>query len=85
MPKFYVQSDQVQVVLDADDAMQAAVIAFQEWCERKTESMFDEKEDDCQLGNEIFVSEAGFDASDGETFPTLDILMAWQVVPVGVG
>ena len=29
MPKFYVQSEQVKVVLDAHDAQQAAVTAFQ--------------------------------------------------------
>jgi uncharacterized protein YhfF len=29
MPKFYVQSGQVQVMLDAQDAEQAAIAAFQ--------------------------------------------------------
>ena len=34
--------------------------------------------------NEILVSEEGFGAVDAESFQTLDILMAWQVVPVEV-
>ena len=85
MPKFYVQSGQVQVVLDAQDAEQAAITAFQWWCERQAEAMFDvfgDDDDDRQLGNEMLVSEAGFGAGDAESFPTLDILMAWQVEPV---
>ena len=87
MPKFYVQSGQVQVILDAQDAEQAAITAFQWWCERQAEAMFDvfaDDADDRQLGNEILVSEAGFEAGDAESFPTLDILMAWQVEPVEV-
>ena len=40
--------------------------------------------EECQLGNEILVSEIGFGAVDAEIFPTLDILMAWQVEPVEV-
>ena len=82
MPEFYVQSGQVQVILDAQDAEQAAISAFQRWCERQAEAMFGGDTDDRQLGNEIFVSEAGFGAVDAESFPTLDILMAWQVEPV---
>ena len=84
MPKFYVQSGQVQVILDAQDAEQAALTAFQWWCERQAEAMFANESDDRQLGNEILVSEAGFGAVDAESFPTLDILMAWQVEPVEV-
>jgi hypothetical protein len=89
MPKFYVQSGQVQVILDAQDAEQAAITAFQWWCERQAEAMFDlfddDDADDRQLGNEMLVSEAGFGAGDAESFPMLDILMAWQVEPVEVG
>lgn len=90
MPKFYVQSGQVQVILDAQDAEQAAITAFQWWCERQAEAMFDvfdddDDDDDRQLGNEMLVSEAGFGAVDAESFQTLDILMAWQVEPVEVG
>ena len=47
-------------------------------------NVFDDDADDRQLGNEILVSEAGFGAGDAEAFPTLDILMAWQVEPVEV-
>jgi len=88
MPKFYVQSGQVQVILDAQDAEQAAITAFQWWCERQAEAMFDvfgDDADDRQLGNEILVSEAGFGTVDAESFQTLDILMAWQMEPVEVG
>jgi hypothetical protein len=87
MPKFYVQSGQVQVILDAQNAEQAAITAFQWWCERQAEAMFnvfDDDAEDRQLGNEMLVSEAGFGAGDAESFQTLDILMAWQVEPVEV-
>jgi len=85
MPKFYVQSGQVEVVLEALDAHQAAVTAFQWWCDRQAEAMFGGIEEDCQLGNEMVVSELGFGGAGAEAFPTLDILMAWQVEPVEVG
>ena len=84
MPKFYVESGQVQVVLDALDTQQAAITAFQWWCDRQSEAMFGGDAEACQLGNEMLVSETGFGAVDGESFPTLDILMAWQVEPVEV-
>jgi hypothetical protein len=82
MPTFYVQSGRVQVILDTDDAEQAAITAFQWWCECQTEAMFAADTEDCQLGNEVLVSKTGFGAGDAELFPTLDILMAWQVEPV---
>ena len=85
MPKFYVESGQVQVVLDALDTQQAAIAAFQWWCDRQAEAMFGGDAEECQLGNEILVSETGFGAVDAETFSTLDVLMAWQVEPVEVG
>ena len=47
--------------------------------------MFGGDSENCQLGNEILVSETGFGAVDAEMFPTLDILMAWQVEPAAVG
>jgi hypothetical protein len=43
--------------------------------------MFSGDAEDCQLGNEMLVSELGFGAAEAEVFPTLDILMAWQVEP----
>jgi hypothetical protein len=82
MPKFYVQSGQVQVVLDAHDAEQAAITALQWWCERQAEAMFADDTEDCPLGNEIMVSETGFSAGKAESFQTLDVLMAWQLEPV---
>jgi hypothetical protein len=85
MSKFYVESGQVQVVLESLDAHQAAVTAFQWWRDRQAEAMFGGIDEDCQLGNEMVVSELGFGAAEGECFPTLDILMAWQVEPVEVG
>ena len=84
MPKFYVESGQVQVVLDAEDAQQAAITAFQWWCDQQAEAMFGDDAEEYQLGNEILVSETGFGAVGAEMFPTLDILMAWQVEPVEV-
>jgi hypothetical protein len=84
MPKFYVQSGQVQVALESLDAQQAAVGAFQWWCDRQADAMFGGVEEACQLGNEMLVSELGFAAAEVESFLTLDILMAWQVEPVEV-
>jgi hypothetical protein len=84
MPTFYVQSGRVQVILDTHDAEQAAITAFQWWCERQTEAMFADDPEDCQLGNDITVSETGFGAGDAKSFQTLDVLMAWQVEPVEV-
>jgi hypothetical protein len=82
MPKFYVQSGRVQVILDTHNAEQAAITAFQWWCERQTEAMFAADTEDCQLGNEITVSDTRFDAGDAKSLQTLDVLMAWQVEPV---
>ena len=82
MPKFYVQSGQVQVILDAQDAEQAAITAFQWWCERQAEAMFDAFDDDAddrQLGNEILVSEAGFGAVDAESFQTSGLLIPGKI------
>lgn len=84
MPKFYVQSKQVKVVLDAHNAQQAAVIAFQRWCDRHAEAMFGDNSEDCQLGNEMLVSDVGFGAVGATSFLTLDILMSWQMEPVEV-
>jgi hypothetical protein len=84
MPKFYVQSDQVQIVLDTQDARQAAITAFQWWCDQQAEAVFSDDVDACQLGNTMHVSETGFDTADADTFPTLDILMAWQAGPVEI-
>ena len=85
MPKFYVESGQVQVVLESQNAHQPAITAFQWWCDQQSEAMFGGDAEQCQLGNEILVSETGFGAVDAEVFSTLDILMAWQVEPVEVG
>ena len=82
MPRFYVQSGEVQVILDTSDAEQAAITVFQWWCECQTEAMFGGETEVCQLGNEMLVSETGFGAADAESFQTLDVLMAWQVEPV---
>ena len=84
MPKFYVQSEQVKVVLDVHDAQQAAVTAFQWWCDRQAEAMVGDNADDCQLGNEMLVSEVGFGADDAKTFAAFDILTAWQVCPASL-
>ena len=68
----------LQALVDAGPELPEAVKA-------ESEAMFGGSAKDCQLGNEILVSETGFGAVDAEMFPTLDILMAWQVEPVEVG
>jgi hypothetical protein len=84
MQRYYVQSGEVEVIVHARDAHQAAVHAFQDWSERLADVVFGGDTEDRQLGNDMLVSEIGFGALDAEPFPTLDILMAWQADPVGV-
>lgn len=80
MPKYYVQSGWVRLVLDARTARHAAVKAVQ-WCLARQAEIYEEPERDrireaevldFQLDDEILVSEAGF-ASGGEVFDRLDL------------
>ena len=85
MPKFYVESERVRLVLSADDAEQAAVKTFQWSCDRQAEVysqpagdlIRDAEAIDYMLDDQITVNETGF-GGQGETFDLLDIAAQWQ-------
>ena len=86
MAKFYIESGDVQVVFDADNATQAAVKAFQWSCDRQAgieaesplEHLWVAEERGWQLDDEIRVSEVGFGRADAEVFDTLSVVAIWQ-------
>jgi hypothetical protein len=86
MPKFYVESGPVRCVTDATDAEDAAIRAFQWSCDNRDSAQalasLDEtavtEADGWSLGEEIRVSEQGFDCPDVRVFETLDIIPVWQ-------
>ena len=84
MPKFYVESGEMQMVIQAERSHDAAVCAFHTFCERRTESLIsagrddDRRSADDELQDTIRVDERGFGRDDAEVFDTLDVLAAWQ-------
>jgi hypothetical protein len=86
MPKYYVESGWVRMVLDARSAEQAAVKAFQRCRERQAEIyaeppsgiIRDAEAVEWQLTDEITVNEIGFGGTDGETFDSFEIAAVWQ-------
>ena len=87
MPKYYVESGRIRLVLTADDAEQAAISAFQWSCDRQAavysqpagDLIRDAEAMDFMLDDEIQVNETGFDGG-GEIFDLLDIAAEWQGV-----
>lgn len=85
MPKYYVESGRLRLVLDAETAEQAAVRAFQWSSDRQAEVYAEPPSDlireaealEFQLDDEIAVNETGF-GNDAQTFDTLDIAALWQ-------
>lgn len=81
MPKYYVESGWVRLVLDARNAQQAAVKAFQRCRQRQAEiyaeapvgTIRDAEAVEWQLADEITVNETGFRRTEGETFDTFEI------------
>jgi len=81
MPKYYVQSGWVRLVLDAKNAEQAAFKAFQRCQERQAEiyaaaapgTFRDAEAVEWQLADEIQVNETGFRGAAGHTFDTFEI------------
>jgi hypothetical protein len=86
MAKYYVESGQVRVVFDADNATEAAVRAFQWSCDKQggtqAESPLDHQleaeEQGWQLDDVIWVSEVGFGRNDALVFDTWDVVAIWQ-------
>ena len=86
MPKYYVTSGPVELVLEASEARDAAVRAFQWSCDRQATIVADSPLEHVQTAEElgwqlhetICVSERGFRQADAQTFETLDIVAVWQ-------
>ena len=81
MAKYYVQSANLRLVLDARTAWDAAVRAVQ-WCHDRQAEIYREPVGDLirdaevlewQIGRRITVSETGFGQSDGRVFETASL------------
>src|SRR5437762_3286332 len=90
MPKFYVQSGRLEMVLQARDSRCAAI-----WAAHRTlgqtlpflcenENDYTVLADLTQLGETILVSQRGFDREDAVTFETLDIVSEWNQLLVAL-
>lgn len=90
MPKYYVQSGPVQLIFDAVNAEQAAVMAFQWSCDKQSEieaatpldHVIEAEQRGWQLGDDIVVNEQGFDRWEGAMFETRDIFEIWLQAPL---
>jgi hypothetical protein len=88
MGKFYVQSGQVRLVIDAESDLNAAVKAFQWSCERQAEIDASSpvelvrraSERGWLLDDEVTVNETGFESPLGSVFDTRDVVAVWQGV-----
>ncbi len=86
MAKYYVESGQVRVVFDAQDATDAAVRTFQWSCNKQAgieaqsplEHFWQAEELGWQLEDQIRVSEVGFGRDDALVLDTLDVVAIWQ-------
>ena len=83
MPKYYVESGEMQFVISAADAQEAAGRAFRFFCQRREQVLVSANAEDldrsyCELETIIHVNERGFGRKDGEEFDTLDILADWR-------
>jgi hypothetical protein len=90
MPKFYVQSGDLKMVLQARDSRCAAI-----WAAHRTLSQslpflceepadYAELADLTQLGETIRVSQRGFDRDDTAVFATLDVVSEWNQLLVAL-
>jgi hypothetical protein len=85
MAKYYVESGQVRVVFDAQDATEAAVRAFQWSCDKQAgieaesplEHLRETQEGGWQLDDQIRVSELGFGRDDALVLDTLEVVATW--------
>lgn len=86
MPKYYVESGQVRVVFDAENATDAAVRTFQWSCDKQggieaespLEHLLVAEKQGWQLDDIVRVSEVGFGHADALTFDTWDVVAIWQ-------
>jgi hypothetical protein len=90
MPKFYVQSGRLEMVLQARDSRCAAIWAAHRTLSQtmpflcENESDYTVLADLTKLGETIRVSQRGFDRDDAVTFATLDIVTEWNQLLVAL-
>jgi hypothetical protein len=90
MPKFYVQSGSLEMVLQANDSRCAAIWAVHRALSQSLPFLCDEPADYAslanltRLGDTIAVSQRGFDDDDAATYHTLDILTEWNQLLVAI-
>jgi len=90
MPKFYVQSGNLEMVMQAHDSRCAAIWAVHRTlgqtlpflCEEASD--FAELADLTRLGDCVTVSQRGFDRNDADVFETLDIVTEWNQLLVAL-
>ena len=90
MPKFYVQSGRLEMVLEARDSRCAAIWAAHRTLSQtlpflcENESDYAVIADLTRLGETIRVSQRGFDRDDAVTFETLDVVTEWNKLLVAI-
>jgi hypothetical protein len=90
MAKFYVQSGNLEVVLQAHDSRCAAIWAVHKTLGQTLPFLCDEAGDYgeladlTRLGDSVNVSERGFDRADADVFETLDIVTEWNQLLVAL-
>ena len=90
MPKFYVQSGNLRLILTANDSRAAAIWASHRALTQTLPFLCEDPSDYLalgeltSLGESIAVSERGFDRRDAEQFETLDIVTEWSGLLVAI-
>lgn len=90
MPKFYVQSGRLEMVLQARDSRCAAIWAAHRALSQtmpflcEDEADYSAVADLTRLGDTIRVSQRGFDRDDAILFETLDIVAEWNQLLVAI-
>ena len=90
MPKFYVQSGNLEMVLQAHDPRCAAIWAVHRTLSQSLPFLCEDPldylsaDDSSRLGQIIRVNERGFDRTDSQFFDTLDIITEWNYLLVAL-
>ena len=90
MAKFYVQSGNLEMVLQAHDSRCAAIWAVHRTLGQSLPFLCEEAGDYAKLtdltrlGDCVTVSERGFDRGDADVFDTLDIVTEWNQLLVAI-
>ncbi len=90
MPKFYVQSGGLEMVLQARDSRCAAIWAAHRTLSQSLPFLCEEPADYAQLadltrlGDTIRVNQRGFDRDDEVVYDTLDVVSEWNQLLVAL-